>query len=212
MVTVDADLRSVVRLGVLAVESVAVSETDAATSNPQGIPGKLADAALDQRVAQVRAMYRRFGIDPTKTRPSSEALLRRVRRGEPLPRINTLVDVCNACSVETRLPYGLYDLDQVVGTVSLRVGQPGDEYPGIRKRVVHVAGRPALFDTRGPFGNPTSDSARTMVTEKTTRALVVVFAPSAVAAVDVNDVLDLTASRIADAAGGQLRGRWVVGD
>ena len=54
-------------------------------------------------------MYRRIGIDPTKTRPSSEALLRRVRKGDHLPRINTLVDLCNWCSFELQLPYGLYD-------------------------------------------------------------------------------------------------------
>ena len=51
-----------------------------------------------------------IGIDPTKTRPSSEALLRRVRKGDHLPRINTLVDICNWCSLEFQLPYGLYDL------------------------------------------------------------------------------------------------------
>ena len=48
-------------------------------------------------VASVRTMYKRIGLDPTKTRPSSEALLRRVRKGDALPRINSLVDVCNWC-------------------------------------------------------------------------------------------------------------------
>ena len=53
-------------------------------------------------------MYRRVGIDPTKTRPSSEALLRRVTRGDGIPRINSLVDICNWCSLGFQLPYGLY--------------------------------------------------------------------------------------------------------
>ena len=75
--------------------------------------------------AAVRAMYRRTGLDPTKRRPSSEALLRRVRKGEGLPRINTLVDVCNWCSLEFQLPYGLYDLDRVDGEVTLRLGTGG---------------------------------------------------------------------------------------
>ncbi len=164
------------------------------------------------RVSRVRSMYRCLGIDPTKTRPSSEALLRRVRRGEPLPRINTLVDVCNLCALETQLPYGLYDLQRIEGPVILRVGQPGEEYPGIRKRMVHVAGRPALFDERGPFGNPTSDSARTMVTEVTASVLAVVFAPRSISVQVVQAVLDLTGSRVLSAAGGLQRGRWVVGD
>ena len=57
-------------------------------------------------------MYRRFGVDPTKTRPSSEALLRRVRKGDALPRVNNLVDVINWCSLESQLPFGLYDCGQ----------------------------------------------------------------------------------------------------
>ena len=64
-------------------------------------------------VAAVRTMYKRVGLDPTKTRPSSEALLRRVRKGDTLPRINSLVDVCNWCSLEFQLPYGLYDAAHV---------------------------------------------------------------------------------------------------
>ena len=60
----------------------------------------------------------------------------------------------------------------------LRLGRPGESYPGIRKDAVHVAGRLTLVDDVGPFGNPTSDSARTMVTLETRRALVVIFAPA----------------------------------
>ena len=122
-------------------------------------------------------MYKRVGIDPTKRRPSSEALLRRVRKGEGLPRINAMVDVCNWCSLEFQLPDGLYDAAHIEGDVVLRLGKDGQSYPGIRKDDVHVGGRITLADNRGPFGNPTSDSARTMVTPATTRALVVVFAP-----------------------------------
>ena len=53
-------------------------------------------------VARARALYRRFGVDPTRVRPSSEALLRRLKKGDPLPRINSLVDVANAMSVQLR--------------------------------------------------------------------------------------------------------------
>jgi DNA/RNA-binding domain of Phe-tRNA-synthetase-like protein len=152
--------------------------------------------------AAVRAMYKRVGLDPTKTRPSSEALLRRVRRGEPLPRINSMVDVCNWCSLEFQLPYGLYDLAHVEGdAVEMRLGRDGESYPGIRKDDVHVAGRICLADARGPFGNPTSDSARTMVTSATTDALVVVFAPASVDATRVTRVLDVTAQRMAEFTG-----------
>ncbi len=150
----------------------------------------------------VRAMYRRVGLDPTKTRPSNEALLRRIRKGDHLPRVNSLVDVINWCSVECQLPYGLYDGSHVNGDVTLRLGRDGEEYAGIRKDVVHVAARITLADRDGPFGNPTSDSARTMVTTSTTEALVVIFAPRDTEAARLEHVLETTAARIATIAGG----------
>jgi DNA/RNA-binding domain of Phe-tRNA-synthetase-like protein len=173
-------------------------------------PLRDAAAALRVRVessditAAVRQMYKQVGLDPTKTRPSSEALLRRLRKGDELPRINSLVDIINWCSVESQLPFGLYDLDHVsaVGaTVSLRLGLAGESYPGIRKDDVHVAGRLVLADDVGAFGNPTSDSARTMVTEATTRALVVIFAPAHVDAGVATRALATTLARINQFAG-----------
>jgi DNA/RNA-binding domain of Phe-tRNA-synthetase-like protein len=149
----------------------------------------------------VRTMYKRVGIDPTKRRPSSEALLRRIVKGESLPRINSCVDVCNWCSLEFQLPYGLYDADCIEGDVTLRIGRDGESYPGIRKDDVHVGGRITLADQLGPFGNPTSDSARTMVTVDTKRVLLVVFAPVEVSAARLARVLDVTAERMASYTG-----------
>jgi DNA/RNA-binding domain of Phe-tRNA-synthetase-like protein len=157
----------------------------------------------------VRTMYKRIGLDPTKTRPSNEALLRRVRKGQPLPRVNSLVDVINWCSVEFQLPYGLYDRAHIRGAVTLRLGLDGEQYAGIRKDTVHVGGRMTLVDDAGPFGNPTSDSARTMVTTDTKDALVVVFAPAACDAARLTRVLDTTARRIQDIAGGQEANRAI---
>jgi DNA/RNA-binding domain of Phe-tRNA-synthetase-like protein len=142
-------------------------------------------------IAAVRAMYKRIGLDPTKTRPSSEALLRRVRRGEELPRINNVVDVVNWCSLESQLPFGLYDAGRIQGEVVLRLGREGEQYAGIRKDTVHLAGRLTLADDLGPFGNPTSDSARTMVT-------VVIFAPESIPAATVNRILETAQARIVE--------------
>jgi len=159
-------------------------------------------------VAAVRTMYKRVGLDPTKTRPSSEALLRRVRKGDPLPRINSLVDVCNWCSLEFQLPYGLYDAAHVEGDIELRLGREGESYPGIRKDDVHVAGRLTLADARGPFGNPTSDSARTMVTTSTTSAMVVVFAPAEMGGRRLAQILDETVTRMGEFTGCRETSRW----
>jgi DNA/RNA-binding domain of Phe-tRNA-synthetase-like protein len=159
-------------------------------------------------IAAVRAMYKRVGLDPTKTRPSSEALLRRVRKGDGLPRINSMVDVCNWCSLEFQLPYGLYDAAHIDGDVELRLGREGESYPGIRKDDVHVAGRLTLADRQGPFGNPTSDSARTMVTVATTSAVVVVFAPADTAPARLDQVLETTVARMTEFTGCREMARW----
>ncbi len=174
------EVAAIVRPGVLVFDDVTVLDRDARLDAPLAQAAESARAAAEAAdvTAAVRAMYRRVGIDPTKTRPSSEALLRRVRKGDALPRINSLVDIVNWCSLESQLPFGLYDRAHIRGPVSLRLGRDGEEYAGIRKDVVHVAGRLILADDEGPFGNPTSDSARTMVTSATTSALIVIFAPA----------------------------------
>jgi DNA/RNA-binding domain of Phe-tRNA-synthetase-like protein len=193
---VAPELAQIVRPGVLWLDGATVTEGDPRLDAPLAAAEAEVRAHPPEEIAAVRTMYKRVGIDPTKRRPSSEALLRRVRKGEPLPRINSMVDVCNWCSLEFQLPYGLYDADRIEGNVVLRLGREGEAYAGIRKDEVHVGGRITLADLVGPFGNPTSDSARTMVTTATRRALVVVFAPIEVEARRVEHVLAVTAARM----------------
>lgn len=152
--------------------------------------------------AAVRTMYKKVGIDPTKTRPSNEALLRRVRKGDAIPRINSAVDIVNWCSLEFQLPYGLYDASKVEGTVTMRLGREGEKYAGIRKDDVNVGGRITVADDRGAFGNPTSDSARTMVTPATTELLIVVYAPVEIGKPQLECVVNATAERFAQIVGG----------
>jgi DNA/RNA-binding domain of Phe-tRNA-synthetase-like protein len=144
----------------------------------------------------VRTMYKKVGIDPTKTRPSNEALLRRVRKGDTIPRINSAVDVINWCSLEFQLPYGLYDFSKVSGAVTLRIGSEGEKYAGIRKDEVNVGGRITVADGLGAFGNPTSDSARTMVTPSATELLVMIYAPAELPKSQVERVVRITAERL----------------
>jgi DNA/RNA-binding domain of Phe-tRNA-synthetase-like protein len=130
------------------------------------------------QLGRARELYRRFGTDPTRVRPSSEALFRRLRKGEPLPRINSLVDVANAMSVQLQVPVGLYDLDKVKGDeLVLRLGAEGESYIGIGKEHVNVAGRICVADAEGPCGNPSADSARTMITTATEKAAWIYFLP-----------------------------------
>jgi len=209
--TLDPSLALIVRAGVLWFEGATVVEHD----HRMDAPLAAAEAAVrinpPVETSAVRTMYKRVGIDPTKTRPSSEALLRRVRKGDTLPRINSMVDVCNWCSFEFQLPYGLYDAARIEGDVALRIGREGESYAGIRKDDVHVGGRIALVDSVGPFGNPTSDSARTMVTAATTRGLLVVFAPREIETARLTRIMDVTSERMQQYTGCREASRLVVG-
>lgn len=201
--TLAPDLEAIVRPGVLWLDGAVVVEQEPRLDGPLAQAEAAVRANPPEEIAAVRTMYKRVGIDPTKRRPSSEALLRRVRKGEGLPRINSMVDVCNWCSLEFQLPYGLYDAAHIEGGVVLRLGAEGESYPGIRKDEVHVGGRITLADSRGPFGNPTSDSARTMVTPATTRALVVVFAPRETDTRRLDHVVEVTARRMQEFTGAE---------
>jgi DNA/RNA-binding domain of Phe-tRNA-synthetase-like protein len=199
--TLAPDLSAIVRPAVIWLDDATVVERDGRMDGPLAQAEAAVRARPPAEITAVRTMYKRVGLDPTKTRPSSEALLRRVRKGDGLPRINSMVDVCNWCSLEFQLPYGLYDAARIDGDVELRIGRPGESYPGIRKDDVNVGGRITLADSTGPFGNPTSDSARTMVTTATTRALLVVFAPIEVERARLTHVLDATARRMIEFTG-----------
>lgn len=203
-IALSPDVIHIVAPAILAVEGIQVLERsprmDAAIAESTARLRTRDDVA--ETIALVRTMYRRFGVDPTKTRPSSEALLRRLRKGEALPRVNAVVDVCNWCSVETQLPFGLYDLDRMAEPIEIRLGRPGEGYDGIRKDHVNVEGRLTLVDAQGPCGNPTSDSARTMVTGSTERVLFVIYAPRRAADSDRARAVDLTASRMRELIGG----------
>jgi DNA/RNA-binding domain of Phe-tRNA-synthetase-like protein len=208
------DLAGRVRVGLLVLEGVSVRESalaldaevdrSCASFRERYGEGKSSEVP---GAADARTLYKALGIDPTKTRPSNEALLRRALKGETLYRINTLVDALNLVSLREQLPFGLYDLDRVRPPVVLRKGMAGEGYEGIRKGFVNVEARPVLVDLEGPFGNPTSDSARTMITLEARNALVVAYAPAGYSLGRLNAVLDATEETLRRFCGGQVGDR-----
>lgn len=214
---IASDVAGRVRVGLLVLEEVSVHRSDPAL-----------DAEVDRTcasfrerygegrssevpgTADARTLYKALGIDPTKTRPSNEALLRRALKGDTLYRINTLVDALNLVSLREQLPFGLYDLDRVRPPVTLRKGTAGEGYEGIRKGFVNVEARPVLVDVEGPFGNPTSDSARTMITLEARNALVVAYAPAGHSLGRLNDVLDATVETLVRFCGGTPADRRIL--
>jgi len=208
------DVTGRVRVGLLAIEGVTVRERDAALDAEvdalcAALRAKYGDGKSSEvpGAADARTLYKAIGIDPTKTRPSNEALLRRALKGETLYRINTLVDALNLVSLREQLPFGLYDLARVRPPVRLERGGPGDGYEGIRKGRISVEGRFALVDAFGPFGNPSADSLRTCITLEARDALVIAYAPAGYPAPRLEAVLDGTAATLTRYCGGAVRER-----
>lgn len=146
-------------LGRLLDAEVAAVEARLANGRAQDLPA----------VAATRAAYRALGKDPARYRPAAEALLRRVAQGKGLYRINNVVDVNNLLSLETGVSIGTYDMDRLTPPLVFRPGRPGESYAGIGRGPLNLEGLPLLADAHGPFGSPTSDSERSMVTAASRR-------------------------------------------
>lgn len=127
------------------------------------------------QISAMRSAYKALGKDPSRYRGSAEALLRRVLSGKGLYQINSVVDVNNLVSQESLNPAGSYDLDKINPPIELRIGATGESYKGIGKDLINIESLPVFADSTGPFGSPTSDSERAMVSLETKRILMVVF-------------------------------------
>jgi DNA/RNA-binding domain of Phe-tRNA-synthetase-like protein len=151
-------------------------------------------------IRAVRAMFRDWDMDPSKYRPSSEALLRRVVQGKGLYRVSNVVDICNIGSIETGWPYGCYDRARIRPPIALRHGLAGECYEGIGKKMWHLDGRPVLADSEGPFGSPISDSTRSMITESAREVAIVIYAPLAAADAAVEAAMSRLSERLSQFA------------
>lgn len=176
-----ADRGVAVRLGIVTA-AVAVAPAGPALAAAldevvAGLPARLAGAPVSQvpAVAATRHAYRALGKDPARYRPAAEALMRRVAQGKGLYRVNNVVDVNNLISLRTGFSIGTYDLDRLAPPVVFRRAGAGETYHGIGRGPLNLEGLPVFCDARGPFGSPTSDSERTMVTGAARRVLMVII-------------------------------------
>lgn len=147
-------------------------------------------------IQEARSFFRAVGIDPTKRRPSSEALLRRAVNGKDLYQINNIVDVGNWCSLEFLLPICVYDFAKVKGEVRVKIGTDKDSYLAHNNREMNFQNKFVVCDDIGAFGSPLTDSLRTAVTETTTSVLMIIFAPEDYDAELLSKQMDLMEVRI----------------
>lgn len=127
------------------------------------------------RIAATRHIYRICGKDPSRYRPASEALIRRILQGKALYQINTLVDLINLASMKYGYSIGGFDADKIIGdTLKLGIGKEGEPYKGIGRGTINIQGLPVYRDDFGGVGTPTSDNERTKITINTTHLLVLI--------------------------------------
>lgn len=126
-------------------------------------------------IEATRLAYRRCGKDPSRYRPSGEALVRRTLKGNELYRVSTLVDLINLASIAYGYSIGGFDADKIEGdALCLGIGREGEPYEGIGRGVLNIEGMPVYRDDIGGIGTPTSDHERTKLSLETTSLLTIV--------------------------------------
>ena len=109
-------------------------------------------------IAATRRVYKACGKDPSRYRPASEQLIRRMLQG-----------IVYGYSI------GGFDASKMVGdTLTLGIGREGEPYEGIGRGMLNIAGLPVYRDQQGGVGTPTSDNERTKMTLQTTHLMVLI--------------------------------------
>jgi DNA/RNA-binding domain of Phe-tRNA-synthetase-like protein len=136
-----------------------------------------ADITAHPPVSAMRKLFREAGCDPTRYRPASEALLRRLVKGAELPAIHPLVDVNNCLSAELAVPCCVMADGTLGTTFSFRAGLPGESYESLRGPF-NLEGKPLLVDDLGPVDTPITGGVRVKVQPETQRAWLVAYLPA----------------------------------
>lgn len=136
-----------------------------------------AELGEDPTVTALRRLFKAAGTDPARYRPSSEALVRRLLKGEALPGIHPLVDLNNQLSIELKVPSCMMRDGSFDFPVTLRSGVPGEILDSMRGPL-DLAGKPLLADAAGPFGTPITDAHRVKVLPETTSGWLVAYLPA----------------------------------
>ncbi|WP_353958318.1 B3/B4 domain-containing protein [Fictibacillus sp. b24] len=210
MITISPKINELVpnfKIGTITYHDIAISES------PQMIKGRFQlfteSMRLEEKtaadypgVAEYRSVFKTLGTDPSRYRPASEALLRRVLGGKDLPPINSGVDVNNFFSIRFAIPIGLYNLDQIQGDVEIRIGVAEDSYEGLNGREMNMEGKLLSADSAGAFGSPIVDSKRTMVDETVRNALHIVYLQPSMDKNEARQLLESMAKMFTQVNGG----------
>lgn len=126
-------------------------------------------------IRDTREAYLTLGKEPARYRCSAEALLRRIVQGKGLYKISNIVDIINFISILFHFSIGCYDYFQLTEPIEFDVGKEGESFQAIGRGTMNIAELPVFRDGLGAFGSPTSDSERTMITDKTEKIIIAII-------------------------------------
>lgn len=168
------------RLGIISCDVVntpsdeALWEEIAAEEESLRLSMRMEEIARRIPIYETRQAYKKLGKDPNRYRPSAEALCRRILKGYPLYKIDTLVDLINLVSIRTGYSIGGFDAGKIKGDLILGVGQADELFNGIGRGPLNIEGLPVYRDEQGGIGTPTSDEERTKIDLSTTKLLMII--------------------------------------
>jgi DNA/RNA-binding domain of Phe-tRNA-synthetase-like protein len=198
------------KVGIITYKDITIS------SSPQMIKGRLQlyqeSISLDletmpladyKGVSEWRKVFKQLGMDPSKYRPSHEAMLRRIAKRDFVSTIHSAADINNFFSIQYGIPIGIYDLYKVNGDISIKIGGVDDSYDALNNRMIDAFSKIVSTDNQGPFGSPFVDSKRTAVTEETTSALQIVYLKPSIASIsEINELLSAMSKMFTQVNGG----------
>jgi DNA/RNA-binding domain of Phe-tRNA-synthetase-like protein len=187
------------------------------TSSPQMLKGRLQlfqeqlffeldDKAVTDfdGIKEWRALWKKFGADPNRYRPSMEAMYRRIAKQNYITPMHSAVDLNNFFSMQYEIPMGIYDVEKIHGEITLTIGNEETKYSGLNGRDNKLQNILTLQDSIGPFGSPFVDSIRTAVSENTTTALQVVFLRPSITKEDGQQLITSMGSMFTQIHGGDF--------
>jgi DNA/RNA-binding domain of Phe-tRNA-synthetase-like protein len=159
-------------------------------------------------VRAYRDLYWKLGIDPTKTRPSGEALLRRVLHGSDLPNISTVVDAYNLASMKTIIPISGFDEDRLHPPLQVRFARSGEVFAGIgmNEPISLTEKMLVLSDEKQVLCiYPYRDSDDTKITAQTRNAVIVGYGAPGITEKQLKEAVETTLSYINEVSGGEIQ-------
>ncbi|WP_332693950.1 B3/B4 domain-containing protein [Halalkalibacter lacteus] len=155
-------------------------------------------------ISEWRQTFKSLQMNPGRYRPSHEALFCRVKKGHPLPLVQSAVDLNTFFSLEYVIPLGIYDLASLTGDITFRLGQENESYEGVNGRVNDMSGKLVSADYQGAFGSPIVDSIRSNVTTNTTSALHLYYIRPSMNTEEANELIKAAGTMFTQIHGGSF--------